>query len=232
MYLLLSSLLDCDFRDEALCFVGQSLYLFEMKAALVVLAGIGALADPPQPVFPEPQHYQTDWTLFNYTDPRRPTTFEGDGRLQRDVASQQFSDMMRVYEGHTHHPDEHHTVGHWTNEKTIWRVEFLPQNKTQCFTSQTGGVMMPDPWAWVKNSKYQGTQHHHGQDVDVWGWNDTDKPNHYELAVATNAPNVPLWTAVETYDSKGMLQYRFEERISGFSTTINSTFFQKPAQCP
>lgn len=77
-----------------------------MKAVLVALAGAGVLAaDPPRPEFPEPQHYVTDWTMYNYTvNPKNPETFEGDGRLQRDVSSQQFSDRMRVYEGHSHHP--------------------------------------------------------------------------------------------------------------------------------
>ena len=205
-----------------------------MKAVFVALAGAGVLAaPPPQPVFPEPQHYVTDWTLYNFTfNPKNPDVYEGDGRLQRDASSQQFSDIMRVYEGHSHHPDEHHTVGHWTNENTIWRVEFLPGNKTQCYTSKTGGVKMPDPWSWVSSSVYMGQQTHHGMTVDVWGWNDTSTATHHEVAVVDGQPNVPVFTAAETFDSKGALQIRFEERISNFTTTINSTYFQKPSQCP
>jgi len=126
---------------------------------------------------------------------------------------------------------EHHTVGHWTNENTIWRVDYLPQNKTQCSTSKTGGVKMPDPWAWIPSASYVGQQTHHGITVDVWGWNDTATSKRYEVAVADGVPNVPLFTAVEDFDQKGALQIRFEERISNFTTTINSTYFQKPKEC-
>jgi len=123
-------------------------------------------------------------------------------------------------------------VGHWLNEQTIWRLEFLEQNKTQCVTSKTGGVKMPDPWAWVPSSKYMGQQHVHGQTVDMWGWNDTTTGRHYELAVADGDPNVPLWTARQSFSTNGSVVIRFEERVGNFSNTINASFFQKPAQCP
>jgi len=206
-----------------------------MKAVALVLAGLGALAlaaDPPQPVFPEPQHYVTDWILYNFTlNPKNPDIYEGDGRLQRDMDSQQFSDRMHVYYGHRHHPWTHHTVGHWLNEKMIWRVDYLPANKSTCSTSKTGGVRMPDPWIWVPSSKYLGRQQVHGQTVDVWGYAEPTDVNRHDVAVFPDTPNVPLFHNWEIYDTKGVLQIRFEERITNFTQIINPVHFQIPPEC-
>lgn len=191
-----------------------------MKLATIVSMAAAILATsatttPPRPVFPQTQSYEKTFTHLNRTSGE---TIKGQGYVQRDLKTGQFSNKM-VTEGAQHHVElDYHTVAHFFDEKTIWRVEWDP-DQPKCYISTTRGVRQPDPFDWIRVAEFQGTLNGH----DLWVYQ--DGMTYKTVAVLSDVPNIPV------HMSEQSLSGFLDIKITNFSPTVNQTRFAIPPEC-